>query len=79
MCSSDLETAEAVVVSYYERTPGGDLQNFIAVFDAAGNLCLKELLAGGLSGIGSDTFFIFMDELYFVKDKTILEVYRLLA
>lgn len=73
------ETDAALVVSYYEGAADGTLQNYIVVFDKEGSFCLKERLAGGLSGIGSDTFFIFMDDLYFVKDKAILEVYRLLA
>lgn len=73
------ETAIAFCISYYIRATDGTLQNYIAVFDTAGTLRLKEQLAGGLSGIGSDTFFIFMDELYFIKEKAILEVYRLLA
>lgn len=73
------ETATALVMSYYVRAADNTLQNMLAVFDAEGKLRLKEQLAGGLSGIGSDTFFIFMDGLYFVRDRAILEVYRLLA
>ncbi len=72
------EAGSAIVLSYYTREAIGTYQNCIAVFDAAGNLCLKETLADGLTGIGSDTFFIFMDELYFLKNKATLEVYRLL-
>jgi hypothetical protein len=73
------ETDTALVTSYYERELDGLLINYIAVFDMEGHLQLKEKLANGLSGIGSDTFFIFMDDLYFIRDKAILEVYRLLA
>lgn len=73
------ETETALVVSYYEHTFGNTLKNYIAVFDLEGNLMLKEQLADGLSGIGSDTFFIFMHDLYFIRNKTLLEVYRLLA
>ncbi|MCJ8163346.1 DUF4905 domain-containing protein [Pontibacter sp. E15-1] len=73
------ETGEAIIISSYWRTPGGSYQNCIVVFDHTGSLCLKAVLADGLTGIGSDTFFIFMDDLYFLKDKAHLEVYRLLA
>ena len=73
------ETEAAFVASYYERCADGTLQNYIAVFDKEGSFCLKERLASGLSGIGSDTFFIFRDDLYFVKDHAILEVYRLIV
>ncbi|GAB3538270.1 hypothetical protein GCM10027443_32890 [Pontibacter brevis] len=73
------ETDTALVLSYYERTVADTLENYVAVFDLEGNLMLKEQLAGGLSGIGSDTFFIFMHDLYFIRNKAILEVYRLLA
>jgi hypothetical protein len=73
------ETETALVTGYYERDSDSLLTNHIAVFDLEGHLLLKEKLADGLSGIGSDTFFIFMDDLYFIRDKAILEVYRLLA
>ncbi|GAA4437222.1 hypothetical protein GCM10023188_31190 [Pontibacter saemangeumensis] len=73
------ETDAYLAVSYYVQAADSTLQNYMAVFDIEGSLCLKERLAGGLSGIGSDTFFIFMGDLYFVKDKAILKVYRLLA
>ncbi|WP_162056220.1 DUF4905 domain-containing protein [Pontibacter pamirensis] len=73
------ETDGALVVSYYERAAENTLTNYIAVFDLDGGLLLKEQLADGLSGIGSDTFFIFMHDLYFIRNKTSLEVYRLLA
>lgn len=73
------ETETALVVSYYEQEAGNTLKNYIAVFDLDANLMLKEQFAEGLSGIGSDTFFIFMHDLYFIRNKTILEVYRLLA
>ncbi|RDV11809.1 DUF4905 domain-containing protein [Pontibacter diazotrophicus] len=73
------ETDTALVVSYYERAVDNTLKNYVAVFDLDGSLLLKEQLADGLSGIGSDTFFIFMHDLYFIRNKTSLEVYRLLA
>lgn len=73
------ETAAALVMSFYENTEGRGLTNFVAVFDLEGNLQLKEKLGEGLSGIGSDTFFIFNLNLYFLQDRHMLKVYRLLA
>ncbi|MFD3003522.1 DUF4905 domain-containing protein [Pontibacter toksunensis] len=73
------ETEAALVISYYEQEAGDTLKNYIAVFDLEGNLRLKEQLADGLSGIGSDTFFIFMHDLYFIRNKVLLEVHRLSA
>ncbi|MFD2515843.1 DUF4905 domain-containing protein [Pontibacter locisalis] len=73
------ETDAALVVSFYEDKGEAGLTNFVAVFNLEGDLQLKEKLGSGLSGIGSDTFFIFNLNLYFLQDKQILKVYRLLA
>ncbi|WP_299820276.1 DUF4905 domain-containing protein [uncultured Pontibacter sp.] len=71
------ETIYSVVISYYEEIGGELLDNFVAVYDLEGNLCLKVELGSALSGIGSDTFFIFNLNLYLLQDKHILQVYRL--
>jgi hypothetical protein len=77
-----IEYAEAnnsIVISYYEESSPGILDNFVSVYDLEGNLCLNVKLGSGLSGIGSDTFFIFNLNLYLIQDKHIIQVYRLLA
>ncbi|WP_240676204.1 DUF4905 domain-containing protein [Botryobacter ruber] len=71
------ETNSCILVSYYLPGAENKLANEVAVFDLEGNLLLSETLAAGLSGIGSDTFFIFKDSLYFIQNKTILQVYLL--
>lgn len=73
------ETDAALVVSFYTQEPEGKLRNDLAVFDLNGNLLLREQLGSTLNGIGSDTFFIFKHNLYFILNRTILQVYRLLA
>lgn len=71
------ETDAFLVISYYVRATENKLDNFLAVFDLNGFLHLNELLAGGLNGVGSDTFFIFMRNLYCVQHKAILKAYSL--
>ncbi|WP_439882206.1 DUF4905 domain-containing protein [Pontibacter sp. MBLB2868] len=73
------ETPFGFVLSYYENNESAGLTNFVAAFTLDGDLQLKAKLGSGLSGIGSDTFFIFNLNLYFLQDKHILKVYRLLA
>ena len=73
------ETSHCIVVSYYEAGAESNLDNFVAVYDLEGRLVLKVKLGSGLSGIGSDTFFIFNLRLYLLLDRRILQVYRLLA
>jgi hypothetical protein len=71
------ETDEWMVISYYVATEKNKLDNFLAVFDLNGILHLNDLLASGLNGVGSDTFFIFMRSLYFVQNKDSLTAYSL--
>jgi len=72
------ETGEALVVSFYTAAADGKLNNYLAVFNFEGNLQLNITLGTGLSGIGSDTFFIFKDKLYFIQNKDSLHIYALL-
>jgi hypothetical protein len=72
------ETEAYMVVSYYTPAENAALDNFLAVFDLNGVLQLHQSLGQGLSGIGSDTFFIFEHDLYFLQNKQVLLVYRLL-
>ncbi|MBD1395811.1 DUF4905 domain-containing protein [Pontibacter sp. JH31] len=71
------ETDNGLVISYYVANEKNKLDNFLAVFDLNGFLHLNELLAGGLNGVGSDTFFIFMRSLYFVQNQISLKAYSL--
>ncbi|MHC2993530.1 hypothetical protein OB13_18840 [Pontibacter sp. HJ8] len=71
------ETDDWMVISYYVAAEKNKLDNFLAVFDLKGILHLNEVLANGLDGVGSDTFFIFMRSLYFVQNKKSLTAYSL--
>lgn len=73
------ELNNCIIISYYEEGSEGNLDNFVVVYDLEGKLHLNVKLGAGLSGIGSDTFFIFNLQLYLLCDKQILQVYRLLA
>ncbi|MCC9138366.1 DUF4905 domain-containing protein [Pontibacter silvestris] len=75
-----IEYAEAgacFVASYYVQAGSDKLDNFVVVFDLEGHLLLQVQLGGSLDGIGSDTFFIFKDELYLIRNKNLLQVYKL--
>jgi hypothetical protein len=71
------ETDNYLVVSYYLPAEKNKLDNFLAVFDLNGFLHLNEPLAVATDGVGSDTFFIFMRSLYYVRTKTTLKAYSL--
>ncbi|CAM3686370.1 DUF4905 domain-containing protein [Pontibacter korlensis] len=73
------ETETCLVISFYLEDTDGSLQNELAIFDLEGKLHQKVKIGSRLSGIGSDTFFIFKHNLYFILNKDILQVFRLLA
>ncbi|TXK44289.1 DUF4905 domain-containing protein [Pontibacter qinzhouensis] len=74
-----LDTASHILVSCYRQSSEGKLDNYLFIFDLEGNLCYSECLASELSGIGSDTFFIFRGDLYFIQKKEILQIHSLLV
>lgn len=73
------ETESHIMIGYYVREPDTKLNQMLLVLDLNGAICLKEPLAHSLTGLGSDSFFIFMNDLYYIQDKHILRVYQLLA
>ncbi|GAB3812660.1 hypothetical protein GCM10028895_03930 [Pontibacter rugosus] len=58
------ETATHLIISFYIQDTEGKLCNSLVIFDLDGNLLLQEQLGSSLSGIGSDTFFIFKHNLF---------------
>ncbi|TPE42125.1 DUF4905 domain-containing protein [Pontibacter mangrovi] len=73
------ETETCLVISYYLPQPDGKLDNVLAVFSLSGKLHQNVKIGSQLSAIGSDTFFIFKHNLYFILNKDTLQVFRLLA
>lgn len=74
-----LETDKIIVISGYTENQGaGDLANFLIVLSRQGDVLLKESLSPQVKGIGSDTFFLLGDLLFFVKNKTELVSYTIL-
>ncbi len=71
------ETDKYVIVSYYAENKEEKLDNWLAVFDLDGKLIMNEQIAHTLSGIGSDTFIIFKQKLYFIRQRNSLVVYSL--
>ncbi|MFT2011332.1 DUF4905 domain-containing protein [Pontibacter sp. 13R65] len=71
------ETELNIFLSFYQSTQTAALDNFLFIFDLEGNLTHSECLATELTGIGSDTFFIFRGDLYFIQQKEILQIFSL--
>ena len=70
-----LESGPLIVTSFFVREP--ELANYLYVFSTDGEIVLKEKLGEELKGVGLDTFFIFSDDLIFVKNKHELIVYKI--
>ncbi len=71
------ETADFLFCAYYEKDDAEKLQCKLAVFDLEGNMYLHETLGSGLTGIGSDSFFIFGGNLYFIRNRSSFVIYSL--
>ncbi|UII27275.1 DUF4905 domain-containing protein [Fulvivirga maritima] len=71
------ENETFVIISYYYAENKG-LTNNLVVMDRQGNLLLQEVIGKDLPGIADDTFFIYDDQLIFVKENSELFVYQLL-
>ena len=70
-----LEYHKFVIMSTYAEAEG--LANFLIVTDLEGNIVLKETLGSKLQGVGLDTFFIFDDKLFFVRNTSELVSYSI--
>lgn len=70
-----LEWGSLIATSVYVKEE--ELANYLYVFDPEGELILTEKLGENLKGVGLDTFFIFSDHLFFVKNKRELVSYRI--
>jgi hypothetical protein len=71
-----LEFEDFVFISFYEGAPAA-FRNHISVFSKAGEFLLNEEIGTNLKGIGVNTFFIFSNHLFFVKNKTELVTFRI--
>lgn len=70
-----LEYQSLILVSFYVQDTG--LANFLIVFNAGGELLLKEKIGDHLKGLGIDTFFVFSGYLFFVRNKSELVSYKI--
>lgn len=70
-----LEVKDLIVVSVFLKEEG--LANFLYVLDADGEVLLVQKLGENLKGMGLDTFFVFSDNLFFVKNKNELLSYSM--
>lgn len=72
-----LEFGGKVVISYHIRNPDG-LANYLLVILESGAVLLHVKMAQGLRGLGTDTFFVLSDCLFFVMNGDLLLSYQLL-
>ena len=66
-----LEYDNFIIISYFYDDADG-LMNNLLVLDQNGEVLLHQNIEKQLIGIGLDTFFVFKNELFFVKHKTLL-------
>lgn len=71
-----LETETHIFLSFYEEK-NTVLANFLLVCSAQGEVLLDICLEPNVVGLGSDTFFIFADKLFFIQEKTSLACFLL--
>ncbi|HEU5145686.1 MAG TPA: DUF4905 domain-containing protein [Chryseosolibacter sp.] len=70
-----LEINDLIIVSVFLKEKG--LANYLYVLDANGGVLMEEKLGEDLKGIGLDTFFVFSDNLIFIKNKNELLSYSI--
>lgn len=70
-----LEIKDLIIVSVFLKEEG--LANYLYVLDAHGDVLMVEKLGEDLKGIGLDTFFVFSENLIFVKNKNELLSYSI--
>ena len=71
-----LETENRILMSFYAENDSV-LANFLLVSSAQGEVLLDFYLQQNVNGLGSDTFFIFAEKLFFIQDKTSLACFLL--
>ena len=71
-----LEYENFIIISYFYKV-GDDLMNNLLVLDLEGQALLHQNIEQQLTGIGLDTFFVFKNQLFFVKHKTRLQSLKL--
>jgi hypothetical protein len=72
-----LEFGGKVVISYHIRARDG-LTNYLLALDESGGILLQENMASGLTGLGTDTFFVLSGCLFFVRNREELLSYQLI-
>jgi len=72
-----LETEEYVILSYYCKSDKG-LANFLLMLDKNGEELLYETLGLNFVALGWNSFFVCYQSLVFVKDKSALNIYKIL-
>lgn len=71
-----LEYDNFIIISYFYKT-NDDLSNNLLIMNQSGEILFHQNLEKQLTGIGLDTFFVFKNQLLFVKHKTLLESLQL--
>jgi hypothetical protein len=71
-----LQYADRIIISYYAGDPAAFV-NYLVIFNSLGECFYHEEIGTNLKGIGTNTFFIASDHLFFVKNRTELVTFRI--
>lgn len=72
-----LEVGQLILFSYYICNPENKLNNYLLVINSKGELVLSETLGENLNGIGIDTFWISENQLIFIENKKVLNIFSI--
>ncbi|HSI89561.1 MAG TPA: DUF4905 domain-containing protein [Adhaeribacter sp.] len=71
-----LENEKGIFLSFYARN-SSVMANFLLVCSLSGQVLLQVCLESKVTGLGTDTFFIFAEKLFFIQEKSGLAGYLL--
>ena len=65
-----LEHKNCIIISYYLSNQEQNMVNYLLILDLEGTILYQDIIAKDKKGIGSDSFFIQNNQLFFTKHKT---------
>jgi hypothetical protein len=71
-----LEHKSKIIVSFYS-TEAEKLVNYILVTDEEGQILFQDTIAEGLSTVALESFFLWKDQLIFIKNRKELVIFEL--
>ena len=65
-----LEQPNSIIISYYLYNENKKLDNYLVALDSEGEIIYQDCVSENDSGVGTDSFFILENRVYFTKNKT---------